>query len=132
MKQRSVGFMDHETSIVRACGFLGLTFCAGNGRFTGVLCGVKKLEFFCGNPLARGGPFWYITHPLRPKGARSILENRTVLKERDPAAPRNEGEPPEGTRNTMNEKLVVRCPEPARAPKTVIQQHQVAGTKSFF
>ena len=34
------------------------------------------------------GPFWYITHPLRPKGARSILENRTVQKERDPAAPR--------------------------------------------
>ena len=104
-------------SIAVACGFPELTFSAGNGRFAGISWVPKKLEKFSSNPLAPGGPFWYITHPLRPKGARSILENRTVLKERDPAAPRNEGEPPEGTRNTMNEKLVVRCPEPARAPK---------------
>ena len=115
-----------------AVGFQRLTSFVRNGRFSGISVVPKKLEFFSGNPLAREGPFWYITHPLRPKGARSILENRTVLKERDPAAPRTEGEPPEGTRNTMNEKLVVRCPEPARAPKTVIQQHQSCRNKIFF
>ena len=75
-------------SIAGAFDFPGLTFCAGNGRFTGVSLVPKKLEFFSSNPLAPEGPFWYITHPLRPKGARSILENRTVQKERDPAAPR--------------------------------------------
>ena len=74
--------------IMRAGGFLRLTFVAGNWRFAGISGVPKKLEFFCRNPLAPEGPFWYITHPLRPKGARSILENRTVLKERDPAAPR--------------------------------------------
>ena len=75
-------------SFLRACGFLRLTFMFRNWRFTGILWCPKKLEFFSGNPLAPEGPFWYITHPLRPKGARSILENRKVQKERDPAAPR--------------------------------------------
>ncbi len=104
-------------------GSIGLTFRPPDPLRKGVSRARKKVEKSSPRPLAPPRPFWYITHPLRPKGARSILENRTVLKERDPAAPRNEGEPPEGTRNTMNEKLVVRCPEPARAPITVIQQH---------
>ena len=78
-------------SLARGCGFMGLTFSAGNGRFAGISGAPKKLEFFCQDPLAPGGPFWYITHPLRPKGQRSILENRTVQKERDPAAPRKKG-----------------------------------------
>ena len=100
-----------------AVDFIWLTFRAGNVRFTGILGVPKKLEKFSSNPLARGGPFWYITHPLRPKGARLILENRTVqIRTRSRGSP-EDGEPPEGTRNTMNEKLVVRCPEPARAPK---------------
>ena len=80
-------FLGKFPSVAGASGFIGLTFCAGNWRFTGILWGVKKLEIFSSNPLAPGGPFWYITHPLRPKGARSILENRTVQKERDPSVP---------------------------------------------
>ena len=115
-----------------AVGFQRLTSCVGNGRFSGISRLPKKLQKFCANPLAPEGPFWYIIHPSRPKGARSILENRTVLKERDPAAPRNDGEPPEGTRNTMNEKLVVRCPEPARAPKNSNSATLSCRNKIFF
>ena len=49
-------------------GFFRLTSCSENRCFAGVLRVPKKLEKSSPHPLAPGGPFWYITHPLRPKG----------------------------------------------------------------
>ena len=79
----------------------------------------KKVEKSSPHPLAPGGPFWYIIRPLRPKGAHSLIETRTVLKKNAIPVPPEGGTFGRDAEHNEHGKLVVMPGAPRGAPRTM-------------